>query len=243
MDLKNKEEVIATINELLYCKKFDSTESFIFSNPTAIGSYIVNAHKEELTYGDYIRAIDSIRNRPDFAELKAAALIPDELQKEKVRDLSNVKALYTTCGDENMIRGTNYNIVAFISHEDGLKCARQLNKPVLLYFTSNTCVNCSMMERELLQNKEIREKIENGFVFIEMAMEDNTPLPSQRQKYCKTLRKKVTTIGEENTAIQIETYNKNAQPWFVIVSGGKEVANQVFTKDIKEFLSFLDKTK
>jgi thioredoxin-related protein len=53
-----------------------------------------------------------------------------------------------------------------LTYDGALKAAKTQNKPVLLYFFSDSCRYCTIMDRETLADKEIAAMLNKDFVFL-----------------------------------------------------------------------------
>ena len=53
-----------------------------------------------------------------------------------------------------------------VDYYDALRAAQQEKKPVLLYFFSQSCGYCTMMDKETLADKEIGSMLKKDFVFL-----------------------------------------------------------------------------
>ena len=111
----------------------------------------------------------------------------------------------------------------FHDYNEGLDFARQTNKPVIIDFTGYGCVNCRKMEAYVLDDKRVKERLEN-YVFIELFVDA-----------------KQDGIGDKNSKIQRELYGANAQPYYVQLDAkGNQVAEPMaFTTDPLEFINWL----
>ncbi len=61
--------------------------------------------------------------------------------------------------------------VSALDYLGALKAAKQENKPVLLYFFSNSCVYCKVMDKDTLADKEIVSILRKDFVFLRIETE------------------------------------------------------------------------
>ena len=54
-------------------------------------------------------------------------------------------------------------------------------------------------------------------VLVSLYVDENTKLPESEQKYSPALGRKLRTVGNKWTAFEIEKYQNNAQPYYIIV--------------------------
>ena len=131
-------------------------------------------------------------------------------------------------------------ITAFHDYEDGLAFAKKVNKPVLLDFTGHACANCRKMEENVWSDAEILKILKNEIVLISLYGDDQRELPKEEQ-YVSKSGTEVTTIGKKWREYQIERYNINAQPYYVVLDAeGKDISKPVgYTPDVEEYKTWL----
>ena len=131
-------------------------------------------------------------------------------------------------------------ITAFHDYEEGLAYAKKVNKPVLLDFTGHACANCRKMEENVWSDAEILKILKNEIVLISLYGDDQRELPKEEQ-YVSKSGSEVTTIGKKWREYQIERYNINAQPYYVVLDAdGKDISKPVgYTPDVEEYKAWL----
>lgn len=133
-------------------------------------------------------------------------------------------------------------IIAFDDYEFGLAYAKKVGKPILLDFTGHACANCRKMEEHVWSTKEIAPILNDKVVLISLYGDDQRELPKEQQFVSKTTGKEITTIGKKWSNYQIERYNINAQPYYVILDAdGKDLNKPVgYTPDVNEYKTWLE---
>jgi thiol:disulfide interchange protein DsbD len=97
------------------------------------------------------------------------------------------------------------------------------------------------MEDSLLPEKEIRKILKETFICAAFYVDDKTPLPDGEHFVSKRTGKPVTTAGKKHLELQIEKFQVNFQPFFVIIdSSGTEIARTGYEPSKEKFLSFLN---
>ncbi|MBC35464.1 MAG: disulfide bond formation protein DsbD [Bacteroidetes bacterium] len=136
-----------------------------------------------------------------------------------------------------------HGLQGYFDYEQGMACARKLNKPVLLDFKGHFCTNCKVMEKNVWSDPEVLKRLSEDYVIIALYSDDNTELPEEEWITVDGRVKK--TIGKINTAFQIEKYGLNAQPYYVLVDHDGNNLNEAraFDLDIDEFVNWLDEGK
>jgi thiol:disulfide interchange protein DsbD len=135
-----------------------------------------------------------------------------------------------------------HGLNGYFEYEQGMACAKQLNKPVFLDIKGHACTNCKVMEKNVWSDPEVLKRIENDFVVIALYVDDNYELP-ESEWITSTFDGKVKkTIGRKNTDFQITRFGVNAQPYYVILDhNGKELNEPVaFEPNVGNYVKFLD---
>lgn len=105
----------------------------------------------------------------------------------------------------------------FDNYDEGMKYAKENHLPVLLDFSGYGCVNCRKMEASVFDNDDVRNIIENNYVFIKLMVDDKASLdkPIEVQENGKTVT--LETIGEKWAYLQRHKFNTNSQPYYVLL--------------------------
>ena len=110
--------------------------------------------------------------------------------------------------------------------EEGLRIARNTNKPILLDFTGWACVNCRKMEENVWSESEIYPILKEDVVLISLYIDDRKPLPAEEQfdfQYKSGKIKTINTIGEKWGTFQTLNFGSISQPYYVLLSPELEV--------------------
>lgn len=110
-----------------------------------------------------------------------------------------------------------HGLISFEDYEKGLAYAKKINKPVLLDFTGDACVNCRKMEDKVWSDKKILSILKNEVVLISLYVDRKIDLPESEQYVSKETGKKIKTIGNKWSDFQITKYKANAQPYYLIL--------------------------
>lgn len=127
--------------------------------------------------------------------------------------------------------------------EEGMKLAKQLNKPVLIDFSGYGCVNCRKMEAAVWTDRDVKASIDNDFVLITLMVDEKKALPepvkvTESDGTIRTLR----TVGDKWSYLQRSKFGANAQPFHVIIDNdGKPLAPAfVYKEDVPAYKRFLN---
>ena len=125
-----------------------------------------------------------------------------------------------TVSKETLPEGSEFgphNIITFHDYDEGMEFAKKTGKPVLLDFTGYACVNCRKMEELVWSDSKVLSVLNNDVVLISLYVDDKKELPENEQYVSETTGKKIKTIGNKWSDLQIKTYKANAQPFYVII--------------------------
>ena len=132
-------------------------------------------------------------------------------------------------------------IPGFFDLEEALEFSKGAGKPVFIDFTGAACVNCREMESRVFSDPEIKNILNNEFVFVslygdvktEVAEADWVTLPNG---------KVLKSLGKINTNFIMEKYKVNAMPYYIIVDaqGNQVVEPRGYDLDKDAFKKFLE---
>lgn len=135
-----------------------------------------------------------------------------------------------------------HGIIAFEDYNEGLAYAKEVNKPVLIDFTGYACVNCRKMEDYVWSDERILSILKNDVVLISLYVDYKKELPESEQYVSEATGKKIKTIGNKWSDLQITRYKANAQPYYVLMHPETEenLNDPVgYTPDISEYEEWL----
>lgn len=135
-----------------------------------------------------------------------------------------------------------HGLEGYFDYEQGMACAKKLNKPVLLDFKGHACANCKEMENKVWSDSEVLKRLQNDYLIIALYVDDRTKLPENEWVTSTYDGKVKKSIGKVNADFQITKYNINSQPYYVLVDtdGNNLVEPQGHNLDIENFIEFLD---
>ena len=110
-----------------------------------------------------------------------------------------------------------HGLNGYFDFEQGIACAKKLNKPVFIDFTGHGCVNCREMESNVWSDKRVLKILQNDFVIITLYVDDKKELPKEEWITSKYDGKVKKTIGKKFADFQIYFFNVNAQPYYVLL--------------------------
>jgi thiol:disulfide interchange protein DsbD len=138
-----------------------------------------------------------------------------------------------------------HGIDGFFSYKEGLEYARSVNKPLFIDFTGHGCVNCRKMEEYVWSNTNVLKRLRDDFVVVALYVDDKTILPEEEWYVSKYDNKIKKTLGKQNFDLQIDKFESNAQPYYVLLDHDEKLLNEptAYNIDVDRFIDFLDEGK
>lgn len=145
-------------------------------------------------------------------------------------------------------KSTPENYTAFYDYEEAMAAARKLNKPLMIDFTGWSCVNCRKMESEVWTDPGVQKIINDDFILLQLYVDDKTPLTGDEVYISQFDGSKIKTLGEKNADFEIVHFNRNSQPYYVVLdNNGHMLTNKGYSAqdgyNPQHFIDFLEKAK
>jgi thiol:disulfide interchange protein DsbD len=136
-----------------------------------------------------------------------------------------------------------YGLEGYFDLEQGLACARELGKPVLIDFKGHACANCKEMDARVWSDPGVQQRLRDNFVLVALYVDDRTKLPESEVFVSKVDGKEKKTIGKKNEDIEISMFNTNTLPLYAIVdpSGKPLIETRGTDFDIQAYIDWLDR--
>ncbi len=188
------------------------------------------------------------------ADLNAvSALIPPKsAQQFDISKSQVVVSILDSQGDEPMSLCENpkyggilhlpHGLEGYFDYEQGMACAKKLNKPVLLDFKGHACANCKEMENKVWSNPKVLKRLQDDYLIIALYVDDRTKLPEDEWVTSTYDGKAKKTLGKKYADFQITKYSINSQPYYVLIDTNGEtlVEPKGYDLNIDNFIKFLD---
>jgi thiol:disulfide interchange protein DsbD len=133
-------------------------------------------------------------------------------------------------------------LTGFYDLGQGLQCAKEQGKPVLLDFKGHACANCKLMEARVWSDPEVHRRLSADFVIIALYVDDRTLLPEEKWITSSVDGKVKKTIGKINEDLEISRFGTNALPLYVITDHEGNALNRPMptNMDVEEYKKWLD---
>jgi thiol:disulfide interchange protein DsbD len=99
------------------------------------------------------------------------------------------------------------------------------------------------VEERVWSDPKVKDLLLNEVVLVSLYVDERTELPKEEQVYSKALGRNLKTVGNKWTAFEIEKYQNNAQPYYIIVDENLTNYNEPLGAiyDVDEYLSWMKK--
>ncbi len=135
-----------------------------------------------------------------------------------------------------------HGLEGFFDFEEGMKYAKEVGKPVFLDFTGHGCVNCREMEANVWSDPAVHKILREDYVIIALYVDDKLELPEDQ--WVTDARGRVRkTIGKINASWQIERFQINAQPYYVLLDPSTDeqlTLPRAYDLSVDGFVEFLN---
>ena len=182
-----------TVNMLAYA---------IMDSPKKIG----DPNDEDMRQIEIENYLKSYLEKPDkFNSICDEHILKFYETKKAILDLKNED--YTNLAIffmeyKNNLAKTQENKVLLSNDETLiLEKAQKQNKKIIVYATSESCYFCKKMDRDVLNLKEIKNKIDENYVYIKIDV-DEIKLPFELQKVYKEITPTFFLVSKEGTYIK-----------------------------------------
>jgi len=130
----------------------------------------------------------------------------------------------------------------YFDYKQGLACAKEQGKPVLLDFKGHACANCKLMEARVWSDPEVLRRLKNNFVIVALYVDDRVQLAENEWIMSALDGKQKKTIGKVNEDLEISKFKTNALPLYVITDhDGNSVNKPMPTNlNVEEYKKWLD---
>ena len=133
-------------------------------------------------------------------------------------------------------------LTGYFEYKQGLACAREQGKPVLVDFKGHACANCKLMEAKVWCDPEVLRRLRDNFVIISLYADDRKELPENEWVTSSIDGKIKKTIGKINEDLEISKFKTNALPLYVITDHEGNALNTPMPTNlnVEEYKKWLD---
>lgn len=194
-------------------------------------------------FGAPLKGIAALLPSPGSSKFNLSGIISDN-------KTSAIPVLQSNIFSGNLCSSPKYDDIfdmphglkGYFDYEQGLACAKEQNKPVLLDFKGHACANCKLMEAKVWSDPEVLRRLRENFVIVALYVDDRTQLPENEWITSSVDGKIKKTIGKINEDLEISKFKTNALPLYVITDHEGNPLNKPMPTNLKieEYKKWLD---
>ncbi len=139
-----------------------------------------------------------------------------------------------------------HNLKGYFDVYQALNCAKKQKKPIFVDFTGHGCVNCRKMEEYVWSDPRVLKILQNDYIILSLYVDDKViETPKNRWFVSLADGKLKKMLGKQNADIQIVNFDKNSQPFYVLIDWqGNVLARPMeYDTDVNDFIKFLETGK
>jgi len=159
-----------------------------------------------------------------------------------VGDQTPIKGMVNAQSQGEMPDGMHYGpqgIPAFKDYAKAIAYSKEVKKPLLLDFTGLGCTNCRKMEDKVWSNESIKTSLANDYILVSLYVDDRKKLD---EPYVSEITgKKIRTVGQKWAEFQMQRYQQQGQPYYVIIDENEKTLNTpvAYDPDIERYKNWL----
>jgi len=159
-----------------------------------------------------------------------------------VGDQTPTQGMVSTDSHGGMPDGMHYGpqgIPAFEDYDKALAYSKKVNKPLLLDFTGKGCTNCRKMEDKVWSNQTIKGMLSNDYILVSLYVDLREKL--EEPYISEVTGKKIRTVGQKWAEFQMQRYQQQGQPYYVIIDENEKTLNNpvAYDPDIEKYKNWL----
>jgi thiol:disulfide interchange protein len=193
-------------------------------------------------FGAPLNGLSSFLPSAETSEFNIPKMIQENRSVSRPVDLSSQTG--TICSEPkysdifHMPLGLN----GYFDYKQGLACAKEQKKPVLIDFKGHACANCKRMEAKVWSDPEILQRLRDNFVIVELYVDDRTQLTENEWITSVVDGRQKKTIGKLYEDLEISKFKTNALPLYVITDSEGNPMNKPMPTNLNigEYKNWLD---
>jgi thiol:disulfide interchange protein len=193
-------------------------------------------------FGAPLKGLSALIPPPETSKFNILKMISEN--RPVVISASNSASLSQDCSTpkyDNLFE-MPLGLKGYFDYWQGLECAKEQGKPVLIDFKGHACANCKLMEAKVWSDPEILQRLRDNFVIIALYVDDRTQLPENEWVVSSLDGKVKKTIGKINEDLEISKFKTNALPYYVIADHDGNPINKPMPTNlnVEEYKKWLD---
>jgi thiol:disulfide interchange protein DsbD len=193
-------------------------------------------------FGAPLKGLSSFLPSASTSELNIPGMISESHSYSEVSVSKEDRSVLCSVPVHDDIFDMPFGLKGYFDLKQGLACAKEQGKPVLIDFKGHACANCKLMEARVWSDPEVLRRLKENFVIIALYVDDRTQLPENEWITSAIDGKIKKTIGKVNEDLEISKFRTNALPLYVISdhSGNPLNSPMPTNLNVEEYKKWLD---
>jgi thiol:disulfide interchange protein len=193
-------------------------------------------------FGAPLKSLSSFLPSQTTSELNLPALISANRSSAEIMVSNPLTGKLCSEPKHGDIFDMPLGLEGYFDYQQGLECAKEQNKPVLIDFKGHACANCKIMEARVWSDPEVLRRLRENFVIVALYVDDRTQLPESEWFKSEIDGKIKKSIGKLNEDLEISKFKTNALPLYVITDHEGIPLNKPMPSNlnIEEYKKWLD---
>ncbi len=193
-------------------------------------------------FGAPLKGLSALLPSPETSKFNLARIMPVNSAASSPATSSVFTSELCSTPRHDDIFDMPLGLTGYFDYKQGLKCAKEQGKPVLLDFKGHACANCKLMEAKVWSDPEVLRRLRDNFVIIGLYVDDRTLLPESEWITSAIDGKIKKTIGKINEDLEISKFKTNALPLYVITDHEGNPLNKPMptNMNVEEYKKWLD---
>jgi thiol:disulfide interchange protein DsbD len=193
-------------------------------------------------FGAPLKGLSALIPPPETSSFNISRMISEN--RQVVTAPSNEAGLSQTCSTPKYsdLFEMPLGLIGYFDYKQGLECAKEQGKPVLIDFKGHACANCKLMEARVWSDPDVLQRLRDNFVIIALYVDDRTQLPENEWITSALDGKVKKTVGKINEDLEISKFRTNALPYYVIADheGNPVIKPMPTNLNVEEYRKWLD---
>ncbi len=196
-------------------------------------------------FGAPLKGLSAMLPSPETSKFNLVKVIEEGKPVEQLSLYPDFTSQLCSAPKYDEIFDMPLGLKGYYEYRQGLACAREVEKPVLLDFKGHACANCKMMEAKVWSDPGVLQRLKEDFVIVALYVDNRTQLPEEEWITSSVDGKIKKTIGKINEDLEISKFKTNALPLYVITDHDGNPLNTPMTTnpDPSAFARWLDEGK
>ena len=193
-------------------------------------------------FGAPLNGLSSFLPSPETSDFNLTKMTMENKTVSGPVEQLTVSSLICSEPRHNDIFHMPLGLKGYFDYKQGLTCAKELKKPVLIDFKGHACANCKRMEAKVWSDPEVLSRLRDNFVIIELYVDDRTQLAENEWIISSIDGKQKKTIGKICEDLEISKFKTNALPLYIIADYEGNPLNKPMPTNLNvgEYKSWLD---